>query len=92
MLPFLSALAGERVTNQGRALGRRSRRVPQLPVRSWGDGGGGGPWAVLGPSGCAGVSLSIGTKAELEALRPAAGLRDQLGRVRAMNFLAVLLG
>ena len=84
--PFpLGARGGE--GHQVRAPGRRRRRVPQLPARGGGDGGGGGPRPVGLPGG---LSVDIGTKAELEALRPAADLRNELGRTRATYFLGAL--
>ena len=85
ILPYLSALAGEKVTKCGLLIAAGAgflncpHAVGELAAA-----------AVLGPAGCQGVSLSIGSKAELEALRPAADLRDESGRARTMSFLGAL--
>ena len=83
--PFLAALAGERVVKFGLLIGAGAGFL-NCPFAI----GEMGAAAVLGPSGSAGVNLSAGTKAELEALRPTSGLRDQLGRARVLNFVEAL--
>ena len=83
--PFLSALAGEKVQKAGFLIAAAAgflncpHAIGELAAS-----------AMLGPSRAAGVNLSVGTKAELEALRPAADLRDALARARIMNLLEAL--
>ena len=87
MFPFLSALAGEKVQKAGLMIAAAAgflncpHAIGELAAA-----------AMLGPSRSAGVNLSVGSKAELEALRPAADLRDSLARARIMNVLEALEG
>ena len=73
--PFLSALAGEKVQKAGLFIAAAAGFL-NCPHAI----GERAATAMLGPSRIAGVNLSVGTKAELEALRPAADLRDTLAR------------
>ena len=85
MFPFLSALAGERVQKAGLFIAAAAGFL-NCPHAI----GERAAAAMLGPSRAAGVNLSVGTKAELEALRPVAELRDLLARARIMNVLEAL--
>ena len=85
VFPFLSALAGEKVQKAGLMIAAAAwflncpHAIGELAAA-----------AMLGPSRSAGVNLSVGTKAELEALRPVASLRDELARARILNVLEAL--
>ena len=85
LFPFLSALAGERVQKAGLLIAAAAgflncpHAIGELAAA-----------AMLGPSRAAGVNLSVGSKAELEALRPTADLRDALARARIMSLLEAL--
>ena len=87
VFPFLAALAGEKVVKVGLLIAAAAGFL-NCPYAI----GEMGAVAMLGPSATAGVSLSVGTKAELEALRPAATSRNELGRARVMTLLETLEG